>query len=325
MDFRVSVIIPFYNASGFLSAAIASVIEQAEVGEIILVDDGSTDDSLQICHEMGKSENRIQVVTHPSGVNRGAGASRNLGIKAARLPFIAFLDADDIFVQNRFGLTSRTFLEHSDCDAVYEAVGTMHGGPVSNKPYLTTVSAGITPESLFFKISPVGTQGYFSIIGLTVKKSVFADIGFFSENLRVTQDTEWILRLTAKCFLYPGTIDKAVSLRRIHAGNRSTNEERMRKVKPEMAKVALKWFLQNEMATDKTDEVLRILLKYRFEELQALTGLARFRSKLVQIAECVRIKMQYPTLRKNPLLNYHLRLALHLPVRKHLNYYESPQ
>lgn len=94
-DIKVSVIIPIYNAYDYLRPAMDSVIYQTlrEI-EIICIDDGSTDHSLEILKEYQKNDERIRIVTE---TNAGPGLARNNGLNRARGKYIAFLDADDFF------------------------------------------------------------------------------------------------------------------------------------------------------------------------------------------------------------------------------------
>lgn len=97
-DIKVSVIIPIYNAYDYLRPALDSAVYQTlrEI-EIICIDDGSTDRSLEILKEYQKSDDRIRIVTE---ANAGAGRARNNGIGRARGEYIAFLDADDFYEPN---------------------------------------------------------------------------------------------------------------------------------------------------------------------------------------------------------------------------------
>lgn len=108
---KVSVIMPIYNADRFLALAIGSVLKQTlkEI-EVICVDDGSTDKSLNIIREMQKADERIRIVTE---TNAGPALARNNGIRRARGEFIAFLDADDFFEPT---LLERLYLEATKCD-----------------------------------------------------------------------------------------------------------------------------------------------------------------------------------------------------------------
>ena len=94
-EIKVSVIMPVYNAENYLRTALDSVIDQTlrEI-EIICIDDGSTDKSLEIIKEYQKNDSRIRIVTEN---NAGPGAARNKGIVRARGKYIAFLDADDFY------------------------------------------------------------------------------------------------------------------------------------------------------------------------------------------------------------------------------------
>lgn len=93
----ISVIIPIYNVEKYLARCIDSVLNQQEVDyEIILVDDGSTDHSLEICNEYQKKESRIRII-HKE--NEGLGYARNSGIDVACGKYIFFLDSDDFIVE----------------------------------------------------------------------------------------------------------------------------------------------------------------------------------------------------------------------------------
>lgn len=89
----ISVIVPVYNAAQFLPRCVDSILNQDHTDfELLLIDDGSSDDSAQICDAYAKKDNRVQV-THQS--NRGVSAARNVGLRAAKGDYIAFVDADD--------------------------------------------------------------------------------------------------------------------------------------------------------------------------------------------------------------------------------------
>ena len=91
----VSIIIPVYNASQFLKSSLKSILNQTYSDyEVICVDDGSTDNSLDICREYEKKDNRIHVF---SQLNSGVSAARNKGIRVAKGNYLCFLDADDEF------------------------------------------------------------------------------------------------------------------------------------------------------------------------------------------------------------------------------------
>lgn len=88
----ISVVIPVYNAQRFLSRCVDSVLAQKTDFECILVDDGSTDDSLRLCREYEKKDSRVRVLHQE---NRGVSVARNAGLAAAKGEYIVFLDSDD--------------------------------------------------------------------------------------------------------------------------------------------------------------------------------------------------------------------------------------
>ncbi|MGI5970163.1 MAG: glycosyltransferase family 2 protein [Oscillospiraceae bacterium] len=90
---RISVVVPVYNAEEFLESCVRSVLEQSlDDWELILVDDGSTDNSAKMCDDFAASDKRIRVIHQP---NAGVSEARNCGIEAAASPLLAFLDSDD--------------------------------------------------------------------------------------------------------------------------------------------------------------------------------------------------------------------------------------
>ena len=116
---KVAVVIPVYNAESTVLDAIASVDQQSYRDlAIIAVDDGSTDNSLALLRDFAMSRPNVVVLTHG---NHGAGYSRNRGIRHAmerEIPFIAFLDADDIWHQDKIAWQMRVFELHPDADLV---------------------------------------------------------------------------------------------------------------------------------------------------------------------------------------------------------------
>ena len=95
----ISVVIPCYNAAAFLRATIESILGQTQpVLEVIVVDDGSTDDSANIAESFGPP---VRVIRQP---NQGESAARNRGIEAAAGEWVAFLDADDLWLPTKVEL-----------------------------------------------------------------------------------------------------------------------------------------------------------------------------------------------------------------------------
>ncbi|MBB4806615.1 glycosyltransferase involved in cell wall biosynthesis [Chryseobacterium defluvii] len=244
---KVSVIIPVYNAEKYVSQAVESALNLEDVYEVILVEDKSPDNALQVCQELASRYDRVKLYQHPDKGNHGAGATRNLGLEKATGDFIAFLDADDYYLPNRFD-AERELFKTPDVEGVYGALGVHYYSEKAKEQYyslfqdhLTTVYKNHPPEDVFpGQIHMKGSFGLFSIDALTIRReSMIKKLNpFFKTHLRLHQDTEFLFRLSYYLKLYPGIVDKAVAMRGVHEDNRITQVD-SRKVKPSSTRVLL--------------------------------------------------------------------------------------
>lgn len=222
---KVSVVIPVYNAEKYLRQAVESCWDLEDVGEVLLVEDCSADKSLEVSKELANESDKVMLLRHPDGENRGAGASRNLGIRRARCKYIAFLDADDLYLPNRFNASLRLLENSSIIDGTYGAVGTIYENETLRKWWLdsghsevTCVEPGILPGDLAGHFLLHGTHCHTN--GVTVRRKFFEKCGFFDEDLRMGQDTHlWIRMAMVGTMVNCGDQDP-ISQRRLHPGNR---------------------------------------------------------------------------------------------------------
>lgn len=257
LPLEVSVVIPVYKAEEFVSAAVHSAIEHPEVHEVILVEDGSPDNSLEVCKRLESGIPNVRLFRHPAGVNKGASASRNLGIQQATSPFVAFLDADDTFLPGRFSKERIVWSQHPDADGVYGAIGAhfhdnlerpLYDDTFANK--LTTLRLRLPPDRLFpafIGLEPVLDLGHISLDGLTLRRSAFRKMPFlFREDITIGEDTEFIIRASAYLSLYPGSLEEPVALRGVHAGNRITRDAAPERSRWVMYRALLDWTLAHD-------------------------------------------------------------------------------
>jgi glycosyltransferase involved in cell wall biosynthesis len=117
----VSVVVPMYRAERFLTEAIESVRKQRyPEWELLLVDDAGGDRCTAIAESYARRDpDRITLLAHPGGENRGASASRNLAISQARGAYIALLDADDVWLPEKLDAQVRLLQAHPDVGMVY--------------------------------------------------------------------------------------------------------------------------------------------------------------------------------------------------------------
>ncbi len=229
---QVSVIVPVYNAAGFVAQAAESALQQPETGEVVLVEDGSPDNSLEVCRSLAERHDRVRVLQHPGGANRGASASRNLGMKNARCPHIAFLDADDYFLPGRFKVAADVLDTNAECDGVHEAVGIRYQDEHGRQRWLESFMAdeqmtkmtGMTrfvPPRELFDTLMTDDSGHIHLDGLVIRRSLLVRSGPMNENLgSMHEDTDFVLRLAAVGRLMPGRANEPVAVRRVHAENR---------------------------------------------------------------------------------------------------------
>lgn len=273
MEFNLSIIIPVFNCERFIEKAIFSALEQVEVNEIVVVNDGSTDASEHIIERLKKEHPIIKLYHHPNKLNKGRSASRNLGIKKASGNYIAFLDADDYFLPNRFTNDFKMFEDNPSCDGVYNAVGFHFYRVVSEMELKThqlyTVRQKVAPEELFKNLL-YGRCGHFHINGFTVKKSVFQVTGLFNEELIVAEDSEMFWKMAIKCSLETGIIDTAVAIRGIHGNNIFDNQQLYGIYTVKMHETLAIWGSKNGVKSAIIDDILKWIWMLKYQQKNKL-------------------------------------------------------
>lgn len=221
MEFKVSVIIPVFNVESYLEDAIRSAVNLEEVGEVILVEDGSSDNSLEICHNWVKKNPKVKLLFHENHQNKGASLSRNLGVEYAAFDFISFLDSDDWYLDNRFATEKEVFDSYPEADGVYGGTGFYYENiKTLDLERLTTISNKTDPSDLIFTLLD-GKGDRFTTDAITFKKSFFSFLGGFDESLKLSQDTDLWIRASVFGKLYPGNINSSIAIRRVHNYNNS--------------------------------------------------------------------------------------------------------
>ena len=157
---KLSVIIPIYNAEKYLNECLDSVIHQSmnEI-EIILVNDGSTDKSLDICYEYANSDNRIKIISQENG---GVHEARNIGLKNVTTEYFTYLESDD-------------WLPSNACQVLYDMITTKNVDLFLSS-YFCVLPSGIkekkpySEEEIFFSEEEVLHRLMVDTLGLTDKR-----------------------------------------------------------------------------------------------------------------------------------------------------------
>ncbi|KMQ68234.1 hypothetical protein ACM39_10350 [Chryseobacterium sp. FH2] len=225
----ISVIIPVYNAAAFIEKAVLSALQFSEVKEILLIDDGSTDGSLKICEEVAEKYSIVTFLQHPDKKNHGVSATRNLGMDLASQEFIAFLDADDFYLPNRFD-AERKYFKNPEIDGIFGAIGVEFVTEAGKKKYLSVINdTGLTTVNhpaegldVFYGLSQINLAfgTFFSLIATTLRKKAIENPKLrLNESLKMHEDRDFIVKLSYHCHLKSGFIDKAVAIRTGHENN----------------------------------------------------------------------------------------------------------
>ena len=232
-DFRVSVIIPVYNGERYIKEAIESANGLEEVGEVIVIDDGSLDTTYSIIQKLKNNLQKVKLLTHSDRKNHGRSASRNLGIKEALCEYISFLDADDKYLPNRFHTDKKLFISDSSIEGVYGATIAEFESKKAEELFrrrftndLSTLKKPIEPHQLLQTLL-FGNVGHFTTDAITVKKTIFRKSGFFDEKLYLGEDTHLWYRMAATSKLVAGSIIEPIAQRRVHENNSIHTEKKV--------------------------------------------------------------------------------------------------
>ena len=181
-------IVPVYNGETFLGEAIQSVINQTFSNwEMIIIDDGSTDNSSEIADSFGKNDERIHLLQHENKQNKGVSASRNLGIKQAKGDWIALLDADDKWFEDKLHIQAEIIQSYEGLAMLYgrgERKFEHYSGPKKNKQYGTGVPGRI--KDPFLKTLKGFETPTSSVV---LNKALLEKTGGFDEAIDYSEDT----------------------------------------------------------------------------------------------------------------------------------------
>jgi glycosyltransferase involved in cell wall biosynthesis/SAM-dependent methyltransferase len=151
-DPEVSVVVPFFNAGRFLEECIASVVAQTYTSwELVLVDDGSTDRGTGVARaHVARDPSRVRYFQHPGRERRGASAARNLGIQRARGRYVAFLDADDVWLPGKLAAQVAILEAHPQAAMAYNRTQFWYSwtGDVEDRRRDRMERLGVAPDTL---------------------------------------------------------------------------------------------------------------------------------------------------------------------------------
>jgi len=187
----VSVLIPAFNRHDYIVETVESVLAQSYPRiELIVVDDGSTDGTYETLLQYAKDQ-RLRLLTHPGRENRGQSASLNLGLQNAHGVYVAILDSDDLFLPSKIE-TQVAYLNHNPEVGLVYGMGEAVDGR-GNWLYDIHSPDHIEPNDP----NAVLLDCYFLLPqNALVRRSVYAQVGFFEESFRAAQDHDMLIRIS---------------------------------------------------------------------------------------------------------------------------------
>lgn len=217
---KISAIIPAYNAAQYITEALDSVLAQTyPVYEIIVVDDGSTDGTAEIVKEIASSAPSVPPrndvpIKYIYQENKGPAATRNRGIKEATGDYMAFLDADDLWLPEKIEKQVKLF-DGSDYAMVYCDMSHEVNGRVINKSYLKERNYKYVSDGKVYK--NLLRENFIFTPTVIMKKDIIDKIGYFDEGLKICEDYKMWLNVAKN---YPvGFANEPLVTRRRMGGN----------------------------------------------------------------------------------------------------------
>ncbi|SHH04327.1 glycosyltransferase family 2 protein [Flavobacterium johnsoniae] len=203
-----SVVIPLFNKAAYIENTIRSVLNQTFTDyEIIIVNDGSTDESEAVVRRI--NDGRIQIFNQK---NQGASVARNLGIEKAKYNYIAFLDADDLWMSNHLETLKHLIQTYPNAGIFASRYQLVFKNGKNYIPKFKDTDAGFEGIiSDFFKTSlpyPIATSS-----SIAIPKYLFEETGYFKPSISSGQDVDMWIRIASK---YPVVLSNKVTASYLH-------------------------------------------------------------------------------------------------------------
>jgi glycosyltransferase involved in cell wall biosynthesis len=212
------VVIPLYNGAETIVETLESVLAQTRLPDrIFVVNDGSTDDGPERVRSLGNP--LVSVIDAPQ---RGVGAARNLGIKTSTATYVAFLDADDLWLPKKLARQLELFRRNPQTKVVYCAseLVSMH-----NHQRVLDIYKPRLKGHVFREVACKGVRVAGSASSIAVAREVFETAGLFDESMDYAEDDEMWARL-AEHFAFDCVADRLVKLvKNPHSRSRATSYE----------------------------------------------------------------------------------------------------
>jgi glycosyltransferase involved in cell wall biosynthesis len=257
---EVSVIIPTYNSARFIGEALQSVFDQTlKDYELIVVDDGSTDPTKQVIERYG---NKIRYVFQQQG---GPAKARNRGIGDSLGRYIAFLDADDVWLPLKLEKQVCTFHRCPELAMVFTENSIFNESGVCRTSLGKgeRLMKGDVVKNIFLHSGVVTST-------VMVRSEIFDKIGLFEEELRLAEDDNMWVRIAANCEI--ALINEPLVRYRIHPNEITSDKMRLM----ESVKTNIRLLLQRD---EKVREIIEKVIPLRLSFVEFGLGYEHFRNQ----------------------------------------------
>lgn len=210
----ITAVIPAYNAAEFLSATIQSVIDQSFINwELLVVDDGSTDDTADVVRQFCAQDARIKLISKENG---GVSSARNRGAQEATAELVAFLDADDRWLPDKLAVHVDYVTSHPDSGVSFGRVELIEADGATTGKLTNNISQQLSPEDFFYTNPTVTTSN------MVIRKAIFLEMDGFDKTMQYNEDVDLLLRIALQGSVTIDAIDQVLVQYRLHTSGLSS-------------------------------------------------------------------------------------------------------
>jgi len=252
----VSVVIPVYNGARYLAQAIQSVLDQTYKNfELIIVDDGSTDHTREVvCSFIEKEQLPIRYIFQNNG---GEALARNTGIAAAKGDYLAFIDADDMWMPNKLEQEVSLLEESKGIGLVFTSYRACIGEKVTDE--VVSVDRQKLDGNLL-SFEELLKRSFIAPSAIVVRKEIMQQVGPFDSSFKMCTDYDMWLRISQITNI--AYIDEPLMIYRIHPWQISTKDKKLN-VEGEI-RIYETWLKHLRNKNQKAVEILRECLHIRY-------------------------------------------------------------
>lgn len=215
----VSIVIPAYNAAKFLPEVIQSVLNQSyQNWELLVIDDGSTDNTAELVNEYSEQDRRVHLISKENG---GVSVARNLGAQLAKGELIAFLDSDDLWLEDKVSAHVSYMTSHPQVGVSFGRVELIETDGKTTNKLTDNIVDTLQPQDLFYSNPTVTTSN------LVIRKSVFQTLNGFDESMQYNEDIDLLFRLAIQDSWEIKSIDQVLVQYRLHSSGLSSTLMKM--------------------------------------------------------------------------------------------------